>query len=228
MPPITLTAAVHPILRDRHKALTAALFAIWEELGVEVRVATTDMKSYLDAQAAASSGPPHRAAGWRTTRTRTTSRSTSSTRASATSGPSFRRTRPTASPRRRGSRAAPRSAKVSTGNSRASSSTRGVVIPLFHEVDYRIAGPGRARPRAAQQPAVRQLPRDREVGGAGRPRRARLGRRRHPRADRRRRARTSTRPPWGPSSRPRRSRSSSRRSRGTSRAAASSRGSPRR
>ncbi|HQQ77762.1 MAG TPA: ABC transporter substrate-binding protein [Thermoanaerobaculia bacterium] len=53
MPPITLTAAVHPILRDRHKALTAALFAIWEELGIEVRVTTTDMKSYLEAQAAA-------------------------------------------------------------------------------------------------------------------------------------------------------------------------------
>jgi ABC-type transport system substrate-binding protein len=52
-PPVTLTAAVHPILRDRHKALTAALFAIWKELGVEVRVTTTDMKSYLEAQAAA-------------------------------------------------------------------------------------------------------------------------------------------------------------------------------
>ena len=51
MPPIKVTAAVHPILKDRHKALTAALFAIWEELGVEVEVATTDMKSYLDAQA---------------------------------------------------------------------------------------------------------------------------------------------------------------------------------
>ncbi|MEO8056161.1 MAG: ABC transporter substrate-binding protein, partial [Acidobacteriota bacterium] len=51
MPPITVTAAVHPILKDRHKALTAALFAIWEELGVEVKVTTTDMKSYLDAQA---------------------------------------------------------------------------------------------------------------------------------------------------------------------------------
>ena len=51
MPPVTLTAAVHPILRDRHKALTAALFAIWEELGVEVKVSTTDMKGYLDAQA---------------------------------------------------------------------------------------------------------------------------------------------------------------------------------
>ena len=51
--PITLTAALHPILKDRHKALTAALFAIWKDLGVEVRITTTDMKSYLEAQAAA-------------------------------------------------------------------------------------------------------------------------------------------------------------------------------
>ncbi len=52
-PPITLKAAVHPILRDRHKALTAALFAIWKDLGIEVKVTTTDMKSYLEAQASA-------------------------------------------------------------------------------------------------------------------------------------------------------------------------------
>ncbi len=51
--PVMLTAAVHPILKDRHKALTAALFAIWKDLGVEVRITTTDMKSYLEAQAAA-------------------------------------------------------------------------------------------------------------------------------------------------------------------------------
>ena len=52
--PIRLTAAVHPILQDRHKALTAALFAVWKELGVEVTIATSDMKSYLEAQTHAS------------------------------------------------------------------------------------------------------------------------------------------------------------------------------
>ena len=35
--PSRLTAAVHPILQDRHSALTAALFGDVEELGVEVR-----------------------------------------------------------------------------------------------------------------------------------------------------------------------------------------------
>ncbi|MFI5182081.1 MAG: ABC transporter substrate-binding protein [Thermoanaerobaculia bacterium] len=49
-PPIRLTAAVHPILQDRHKALTAALFSIWKEVGVEITIATSDMKSYIDAQ----------------------------------------------------------------------------------------------------------------------------------------------------------------------------------
>src|ERR1019366_9604391 len=48
MPPITLTAAVHPILTDRHKALTAALFAVWKEIGVDVQITPTDMKAYLD------------------------------------------------------------------------------------------------------------------------------------------------------------------------------------
>ena len=50
-------------------------------------------------------------------------------------------------------------------------------------------GRGRPRSRAAQQPAVRQLPRDRKVGDAGGRRGPRLGRRHHPRPDRRRRQR---------------------------------------
>jgi len=53
-PPLRLSAAVHPILQDRHKALTAALFTVWKELGVEVSIATSDMNSYLDAQSHAS------------------------------------------------------------------------------------------------------------------------------------------------------------------------------
>ena len=51
--PIRLTAAVHPILQDRHRALTAALFAIWKELGVEISIVTTDMKSYHEARSKA-------------------------------------------------------------------------------------------------------------------------------------------------------------------------------
>ncbi|MGA7990740.1 MAG: ABC transporter substrate-binding protein [Thermoanaerobaculia bacterium] len=49
MPPVTLTAAVHPILLDRHKALTAALLSLWKEIGVEIQVVTSDMKSFLDS-----------------------------------------------------------------------------------------------------------------------------------------------------------------------------------
>jgi ABC-type transport system substrate-binding protein len=51
--PIRLTAAVHPILQDRHRALTSALFAIWRDLGVEVSVETTDMASYAGARSEA-------------------------------------------------------------------------------------------------------------------------------------------------------------------------------
>jgi ABC-type transport system substrate-binding protein len=48
-PPIRLTAAVHPILLDRHKALTAALLDLWKDVGVEIEIATSDMKSFLDS-----------------------------------------------------------------------------------------------------------------------------------------------------------------------------------
>ncbi len=37
-PPIRLRAAVHPLLRDRYGALTEALFEDWSQLGVEVRI----------------------------------------------------------------------------------------------------------------------------------------------------------------------------------------------
>ena len=47
--PLRLHAAVHPILQDRYKALTTALFAIWAELGVEVTVVTATMSEYIDA-----------------------------------------------------------------------------------------------------------------------------------------------------------------------------------
>ncbi|MCP4662544.1 MAG: ABC transporter substrate-binding protein, partial [bacterium] len=37
-PPLRLRAAVHPLLRDRYGALTQALFEEWSQLGVEVRI----------------------------------------------------------------------------------------------------------------------------------------------------------------------------------------------
>lgn len=46
---INLRAAVHPLLLDRYKALLTSLLAIWEELGVRVEVVTPTMASYLDA-----------------------------------------------------------------------------------------------------------------------------------------------------------------------------------
>ena len=48
--PIRLKAAVHPILQDRFRALTSALFGVWRELGVEVSVVTATMTDYLEGQ----------------------------------------------------------------------------------------------------------------------------------------------------------------------------------
>ncbi|MDQ5858027.1 MAG: ABC transporter substrate-binding protein [Acidobacteriota bacterium] len=47
--PVRLQASVHPILRDQYGALTAALFGSWAELGVEVAPGTRTMPEYLDS-----------------------------------------------------------------------------------------------------------------------------------------------------------------------------------
>jgi ABC-type transport system substrate-binding protein len=47
--PVRLRAAVHPILKDQYGALTTSLLASWAELGVEVTVATRNMSEYLDS-----------------------------------------------------------------------------------------------------------------------------------------------------------------------------------
>ena len=44
--PLRLRASVHPPLLDRCRAMVDALFALWGELGVEVTVGTTDMASW--------------------------------------------------------------------------------------------------------------------------------------------------------------------------------------
>src|SRR5688572_11048361 len=46
---VKLRAAVHPILMDRYKALLTSLLSIWDELGVNVEVVTPTMASYLEA-----------------------------------------------------------------------------------------------------------------------------------------------------------------------------------
>jgi len=47
--PVRLSAAVHPILLDQYAALTQALFSIWADVGVEVTAATKTMGEYLDS-----------------------------------------------------------------------------------------------------------------------------------------------------------------------------------
>jgi ABC-type transport system substrate-binding protein/serine/threonine protein kinase len=45
--PVRLRASVHPILKDQYGALTSSLLASWAELGVEVTIATSNMAEYL-------------------------------------------------------------------------------------------------------------------------------------------------------------------------------------
>jgi ABC-type transport system substrate-binding protein len=47
--PVTLRAGVHPILLNQYAALTQALFQIWKGLGVEVEIATKTMPEFLDS-----------------------------------------------------------------------------------------------------------------------------------------------------------------------------------
>lgn len=47
--PIELRAAVHPILQDRYVSLIRALFKVWAEIGVEVSIETPNMASFLES-----------------------------------------------------------------------------------------------------------------------------------------------------------------------------------
>jgi ABC-type transport system substrate-binding protein/serine/threonine protein kinase len=47
--PVRLRAAVHPILQNQYAALTQALFRLWAEIGVEVEIATRTMPAFLEA-----------------------------------------------------------------------------------------------------------------------------------------------------------------------------------
>lgn len=47
--PVALRAAVHPLFLDRYKSLLTALLSIWSELGINVEVATPTMAAYLES-----------------------------------------------------------------------------------------------------------------------------------------------------------------------------------
>ncbi len=47
--PLRLRASVHPILQNQYAALTQALFRLWQEVGVEVEVVTRTMPAFLEA-----------------------------------------------------------------------------------------------------------------------------------------------------------------------------------
>ncbi|MGK2859824.1 MAG: ABC transporter substrate-binding protein [Thermoanaerobaculia bacterium] len=45
--PLRLKAAIHPLFQDRYRALTDALFAGWRELGIEISIETKTMEDFL-------------------------------------------------------------------------------------------------------------------------------------------------------------------------------------
>lgn len=45
--PLTLRAAVHPLYQDRYRALTDALFEVWSALGVQIEITTSSLESFL-------------------------------------------------------------------------------------------------------------------------------------------------------------------------------------
>lgn len=47
--PIHLKASVHPIFQDRYASLTKALFEVWSDIGVNISIETSTMASYLEA-----------------------------------------------------------------------------------------------------------------------------------------------------------------------------------
>lgn len=49
--PLTLRAAVHPLYQDRYRALTDAMFDIWAGLGVRVDITTPTLESFMDSYA---------------------------------------------------------------------------------------------------------------------------------------------------------------------------------
>ena len=140
-PPVTLTAAVHPILRDRHKALMAALFAIWKELGVEISIVTTDMKSYLEARSRA--GADLLVSRWMADYEDPDDFTFNLFHSGAGYFRSFFSSDETdrlAEEARMESRPAIREGLYRKFEGILLDAP--VLIPLFHEVDYRIAGPG--------------------------------------------------------------------------------------
>ncbi len=47
--PLKIRAAVHPLFQDRYKSLLTSLLSIWSELGVQVEIATPTMATYLES-----------------------------------------------------------------------------------------------------------------------------------------------------------------------------------
>ncbi|HTR03412.1 MAG TPA: ABC transporter substrate-binding protein [Thermoanaerobaculia bacterium] len=139
--PVRLRAVVHPILQNQYAALTQALLRLWAEVGVEVEVATTTMPAYLDAWNA-TSGVDVLIGRWIADYddpdnfTHNLFHSASGRLRNYFSSPEMDRLLD-------GARAEPRSPAREALYRRIEHDLldSGILVPLFHDVGYRIASP---------------------------------------------------------------------------------------
>ena len=152
---------------NQYAALTEALFRIWADLGVEVEVVTKTMPEFLESWHA-NAGIDVMLGRWIADYddpdnfTFTLFHSGNGALRAYFSSPETDRILEEA---RGEARPAAREALYRKFEHALLDSA--ILVPLFHDVDYRIAGPRRARPPASQHRPLRQLRRARKGGGGG-------------------------------------------------------------
>lgn len=166
--PIRLRAAVHPLFLDRYRALTDALFDAWAELGVEVSVETKTMEDFL-SRFGSSEGldlimtrwnadfddPDNFAAGLFHTGTGVYSAYFSSPEADEICEQARAESRPDL-----------RETMYRKFEHLATIESAGL-LPLFHEIDYRIVGPRVRRLQLRSSPPYVNYPEIAKVAGEG-------------------------------------------------------------
>jgi ABC-type oligopeptide transport system substrate-binding subunit len=167
--PFRIRASVHPLLKDRYGALLTSLFSIWSELRVEVEIATTDMASFLESDQR-NEGLDLRIGRWNADYddpdnfTHSLFHSQVGLYRNYVSSPEGDQILEDA---RAESRPSVRAALYRKYEHFLSDSA--VVVPLFHDIDHRLAGP-KVRGLKRRLASVRQLlgAREGRIGGGHR------------------------------------------------------------
>ncbi len=168
--PVRLRVGIHPILLHQYAALTDALFAIWRDLGVEVEVATKTMPEFLESWHA-NAGIDVMLGRWIADYddpdnfTFTLFHSVNGAARAYFSSPETDRLLEEAR-----AEARPAAREALYRKFEHALLDPAILVPLFHDVDYRIAGP-RVRGLALRStaPYVNYAELGKAEAGAGRP-----------------------------------------------------------